>query len=30
MQTQFAFFASIAFSLIAWGVVAARYLWPEL
>lgn len=30
MQTQFAFFASIAFSLIAWGVVAARYIWPEL
>ena len=30
MQTQFAFFASIAFSLIAWGIVAARYVWPEL
>ena len=30
MQTQFAFFTSIAFSLIAWGMVAARYLWPEL
>ena len=30
MQTQFAFFASIAFSLIAWGMVAARYMWPEL
>jgi len=30
MQSQFAFFASIAFSLIAWGMVAARYLWPEL
>jgi hypothetical protein len=30
MQSQFAFFASIAFSLIAWGVVAARYLWPDL
>ena len=30
MQTQFAFFASIAFSLIAWGIVAARYIWPEL
>ena len=30
MQTQFAFFASIAFSLIAWGMVAARYIWPEL
>ena len=30
MQTQIAFFASIAFSLIAWGMVAARYVWPEL
>ena len=30
MQTQFAFFTSIAFSLIAWGIVAARYIWPEL
>jgi hypothetical protein len=30
MQAQFAFFASIAFSLIAWGMVAARYIWPEL
>ena len=30
MQTQFVFFASIAFSLIAWGMVAARYIWPRL
>src|SRR5215471_1094139 len=30
MQTQFAFSASIAFSLTAWGMVAARYIWPEL
>jgi hypothetical protein len=30
MQTQLAFFISIAFSLIAWGIVAARYIWPEL
>src|SRR5262249_45043469 len=30
MQSQFAFFASIAFSLIAWGMVAARYIRPEL
>ena len=30
MQTEFAFFASIAFSLTAWGLVAARYIWPEL
>jgi hypothetical protein len=30
MQTQLAFFVSIAFSLIAWGIVVARYIWPEL
>ena len=24
------FFLSIAFSLIGWGIVAARYIWPEL
>src|SRR5271166_538269 len=30
MQTQFAFFISIAFSLIAWGILTARYIWPEL
>jgi hypothetical protein len=30
MQTQFAFFVSIAFSFIAWGIVAARYIWPKL
>jgi len=24
------FFVSIAFSLIAWGIVTARYFWPEL
>ncbi len=30
MQTQFAFFASIAFSLLAWGILSARYIWPEL
>jgi hypothetical protein len=30
MQTQIAFFASIAFSLISWGIVAAQYIWPEL
>src|SRR3984957_6558708 len=30
MQTQLAFFVSIAFSLIAWGIVAARYIWPTL
>lgn len=30
MQSQLSFFVSIAFSLIAWGIVAVRYLWPEL
>lgn len=24
------FFVSIAFSLIAWGIVTARYIWPDL
>jgi hypothetical protein len=24
------FFASIAFSLVAWGIVTARYIWPQL
>src|SRR5215468_9873950 len=24
------FFMSIAFSFIAWGIVTARYIWPEL
>jgi hypothetical protein len=30
MSPQLCFFVSIAFSLIAWGIVAARYIWPEL
>jgi hypothetical protein len=30
MLPQLAFFGSIAFSVIAWGVVAARYFWPAL
>jgi len=30
MQPQLIFFASVAFSLIAWGIVTARYIWPEL
>jgi hypothetical protein len=30
MQPQVCFFVSIAFSLIAWGIVAATYIWPEL
>ena len=29
-QQNIWFFVSIAFSLIAWGVVTARYIWPEL
>src|SRR6516162_9160439 len=30
MLPQLAFFGSITFSVIAWGIVAARYLWPAL
>jgi hypothetical protein len=30
MPPQLWFFASIAFSLIAWGIVAKRYIWPKL
>ena len=30
MPQQMIFFVSIAFSLIAWGIVSARYIWPEL
>jgi len=30
MPPQLCFFVSIAFSFIAWGIVAARYVWPEL
>jgi len=30
MQQQLYFFVSIAFGFIAWGVVATRYIWPEL
>lgn len=29
-QQNIWFFVSIAFSLIVWGVVTARYIWPEL
>ena len=29
-QQMIWFFVSIAFSLAAWGVVTARYIWPEL
>lgn len=30
MSPQICFFVSIAFSLIAWGLVAKRYVWPKL
>lgn len=30
MQPQLCFFLSIAFSLIAWWIIAAQYVWPEL
>ena len=30
MLQQLIFFASIVLSFIAWGVVTARYIWPEL
>jgi hypothetical protein len=30
MPPQLCFFVSIAFSFIAWGVAAARYIWPAL
>ena len=30
MSPQLWFFVSIAFSTIAWGIVAARYIWPAL
>jgi len=29
-QQMIWFFVSIAFSLIAWGIVSALYIWPEL
>jgi hypothetical protein len=29
-QQNIWFFVSIAFSLIAWGIVTARYIWPEI
>ena len=29
MPQQIWFFVSIAFSVVAWGVVTARYIWPE-
>jgi len=30
MSPQLAFFGSIAFSVMAWGIVAARFIWPAL
>ena len=30
MLPQLIFFASVAFSFVAWGIVAARYIWPKL
>ena len=30
MLSQLCFFVSIAFSFIAWSIVAARYIWPDL
>lgn len=30
MKPQLCFFVGIAFSFIAWGIVTARYIWPEL
>jgi hypothetical protein len=30
MSPQLCFFVSITFGLIAWGIVTARYIWPEL
>ena len=30
MLPQLGFFGSIAFSAIAWGIVTARYIWPQL
>ena len=29
-QQMIWFFVSIAFSFVAWGIVAARYIWPQL
>jgi hypothetical protein len=29
-QQMIWFFTSIAFSLIAWGTVTSRYIWPDL
>jgi hypothetical protein len=30
MSPQLVFFTSVAFSFVAWGIVASRYIWPKL
>src|SRR5438045_2595263 len=30
MSSQLSFFTSIAFGMIAWGLVTSRYIWPRL
>ncbi len=30
MLSQICFFASIAFGIVAWGMVSTRYIWPAL
>jgi hypothetical protein len=30
MPPQLCFFVSIVFSFLVWGIVTARYIWPEL
>jgi hypothetical protein len=30
MLSQLCFFASIAFSSTAWGIITVRYIWPQL
>ncbi|MFL5575580.1 MAG: hypothetical protein ACJ79S_06410 [Gemmatimonadaceae bacterium] len=30
MSPQLGFFVSIAFSVVAWGIVTSRYVWPRL
>jgi hypothetical protein len=30
MLAQLCFFVSIGFSFVAWGIVAVRYVWPQL
>ena len=30
MMPQLYFFVSIAFALVAWGIVAKQYIWPKL